>query len=136
MTSARWRRIEEIYEAALQRVPVERAAFLASACGEDEQLRRNVERLIAADDRLETFSPPLPGKWHRARCSPRRCSDNAAMPLAGRQVGHYRILAPLGSGGMGEVYRAHDSTLNREVALKVLPDLFAFNPDRSMARTT
>ena len=52
------------------------------------------------------------------------------MSLVGRQIGHYEILAPLGRGGMGEVYRAHDSKLNREVAVKVLPDLFALDPDR------
>src|SRR5438105_13760952 len=56
------------------------------------------------------------------------------MPLeAGNRVGHYEILAPIGAGGMGEVYRALDTKLNREVAIKMLPEAFAFDADR-MAR--
>src|ERR1041385_2722879 len=53
------------------------------------------------------------------------------MPLvSGNRVGHYEILAPLGAGGMGEVYRARDTKLNREVAIKILPEAFAQDPDR------
>jgi len=56
------------------------------------------------------------------------------MPLsAGEKLGPYEILAPLGAGGMGEVYRARDAKLNRDVAIKVLPAAFASDPDR-MAR--
>src|SRR5690349_7016571 len=56
------------------------------------------------------------------------------MPLAsGTRVGHYEILAPIGSGGMGEVYRGRDTKLNRDVAIKILPEAFAADPDR-MAR--
>ena len=57
----------------------------------------------------------------------------APAPLVGRQYGSYRILSPLGVGGMGEVYRAHDSKLGRDVAVKVLPEAFATNAER-MAR--
>src|ERR1700675_1097640 len=53
------------------------------------------------------------------------------MPLsAGTRLGPYEILSPLGAAGMGEVYRAHDTKLNRDVALKILPDAFASDPDR------
>ena len=50
----------------------------------------------------------------------------------GTRIGVYEVVAPIGAGGMGEVYRAHDTTLNRDVAMKVLPELFAADPDRLM----
>jgi serine/threonine protein kinase len=130
MTSDRWRRIEQLYEAALQCAPSERGAFLESACGGDEVLRHEVERLITANDAAGEFlgSPA----WEVA---PNGLAATSLMPhrevsLVGRQVGSYQVLDPLGVGGMGEVYRAHDSTLNRQVALKVLPEVFALHPDR------
>jgi Tol biopolymer transport system component len=130
MTPEQWRRIEEIYEAALQREPAERPEFVTSACGDDELLRRDVERLIAANDRAGDFLASPAWDVAPSALLTGKMTDNAATSLVGRHVGHYRILAPLGSGGMGEVYRAQDTKLNREVALKVLPDLFALNPDR------
>jgi len=130
MTSDRWRRIEEIYEAALQRAPSERRVFLESACGGDEMLRRDVERLITANDRAGDFLGVPAWEVAPEALLTHTMTGDRATSLLGRQVGHYSVLAPLGVGGMGEVYRAHDRKLNREVALKVLPDLFALNPDR------
>jgi serine/threonine protein kinase len=130
MTSDQWRRIEQLYEAALQRAPSERRAFLESACTGDDVLRRDVERLIAANDQAGEFlAAPA---WEAAPngLAAGLTTDDRETPLVGRQVGSYKVLDTLGVGGMGEVYRAHDSTLNRQVALKVLPEVFALHPDR------
>jgi serine/threonine protein kinase len=130
MTSERWRRIEQIYEDALQRIPSERGAFLESACGGDEMLRRDVERLIMANGEAGGFLASPAWELASGGLVAATMTHDRDSSLVGREVGHYRILAPLGSGGMGEVYRAHDSKLNRQVALKVLPDLFSRDPDR------
>jgi eukaryotic-like serine/threonine-protein kinase len=130
MTSDRWRQIEQIYDAALQHAPGERDRFLDEACGGDETLRRDVERLIDANERAGDFlaSPAwaaAPGGLVAAMITNDRDGS-----LVGRQIGCYKTIAAIGRGGMGDVYRAHDSTLNREVAVKVLPDLFAHDGDR------
>ena len=72
MTSERWRRIEQIYDAALQRAPGERGAFLDSACGEDEMLRREVERLLAANDQAGDFLASPAWEVAPAGCSRQR----------------------------------------------------------------
>ena len=130
MMPERWRRIEQIYDAALQYAPSERSAFLESECKGDEGLRREVERLIVANDEAGDFlaSPAWEVAPNGLLAATKADDDDAS--LVGRQVGSYKILDPLGVGGMGEVYRAHDSTLNRQVALKVLPEVFALHPDR------
>ena len=130
MTSERWRQIEQIYDAALQHASGERDRFLDAACRGDETLRREVERLIFANEQAGDFlgSPA----WEAAPSGlvATMMTNDRDMSLVGRQIGRYEIIAPLGRGGMGDVYRAHDSTLNREVAVKVLPDLFAHDADR------
>src|SRR5262245_48862518 len=91
MTSDRWRRIEQLYEAALQRAASERGAFLESACGGDEVLRREVERLITANDAAGDFlgSPA----WDVAPNGLAATSlmHNREVSLVGRQVGSYKI---------------------------------------------
>ena len=119
MMSDRWRRIAQLYEAALQCAPSERSAFLESECSGDEMLRREVERLIVANDQAGDFlASPASEVAPSGLLAATKAEDDDAS-LVGRQVGSYKILDPLGVGGMGEVYRAHDSTLNRQVALKV-----------------
>src|SRR5262245_21347359 len=130
MTSERWRRIERLYEAALQRPPAERGPFLDTACEGDERLRADVERLLAADDRAGDFLNAPAWEGAASALAVTKTSASRAMPLVGAHIGPYDVLAPLGVGGMGEVYRARDTTLNRDVALKVLPDAFALDADR------
>jgi eukaryotic-like serine/threonine-protein kinase len=123
MTDDRWRRIKALFQATVERPSAERDAFLAEAVGGDDALRQEVESLLASDaadsgalDRLPLAAGPL-------------LADPVPLPIRTR-VGPYEIVAAIGHGAMGEVYRARDTKLNREVALKVLPPLFALDPDR------
>src|SRR5215470_13750446 len=112
MTLDRWRQISAIYDAAAVRTGADRAAYLAQACGADEDLRRSVESLLGQGQSFLATPAPLPN---------------------GARFGPYELIEVVGTGGMGVVYRARDTRLKRDVAIKVLPEAFALDPDR-MAR--
>jgi serine/threonine protein kinase len=121
----RERAIERICQEALDRPRGERATFLAEACGGDEDLRREVERLLAQESAASAFlaTPALAVAAHQI-------GHGGDALRAGQQIGSYTILSSLGAGGMGEVYRAKDTKLSRDVALKILPEAFAADSDR------
>lgn len=113
--------------------PADRPAFLAAACGSDVALRTRLERLIAADARTDTVldQPPATGFDPQALLatpSPLDTRPLALLPPPGGRVGHFDLLDAAGSGGFGAVYRARDTVLRREVAVKVLHPHLAADP--------
>jgi len=125
MTPERWQQVSRIYYDALARDSRERVSFLREACRDDEALRQEVESLLAQPASAENFlgEPAL-------AMAARLVDDPAEPMLTGQRLGVYQILDLLGVGGMGEVYRARDTKLGRDVAVKVLPRLFSADPER------
>ena len=121
----RWRRIELLYDSALGRAPGEREAYLEAECSGDEELRREVESLIRDGQEGGEFL-----ERHALEVAAEQYVSAVASNLTGRKLGRYEILSRLGAGGMGEVYRARDTRLKREVALKVLPRDCVADPER------
>jgi len=125
MHADRWERVKAIFAAAVEEPPARRDAFLDEACAGDASLRAEVQSLIdghQADDFLEVPAAVLDERAH----------DDAwrADALLGRRLGPYEITARLGQGGMGIVYLARDTRLNRLVAVKALKPAFVSDPRR------
>ena len=125
MTDERWRQVEGLCHAALACPPEDRPAFLTRACAHDEALKREVESLLAQERDVAGFlsAPALAGTGAAV-------VEQLGGTHVGRRLGSYTFGPLLGRGGMGEVYRAHDDTLGRDVAIKVLLPAFVADPER------
>src|SRR6185436_8841145 len=109
MKPERWQQISAIYQQAAARTAKDRDAYVIHACGADTELRREVEALLAQGESFLGVPVTLP---------------------PGSRLGAYELIEVVGAGGMGVVYRARDLKLQRDVALKVLPDAVALDPER------
>ncbi len=120
METERWQKIKGLFDVALELAPAKREKFLKNACGTDDELRRQVEKLLAAAfEMTDSFSEqPTVGEGAEA------ILEKTEQLAHGHHLSHYKIISQLGAGGMGEVYLAEDSKLNRRVALKILPAEF------------
>jgi serine/threonine protein kinase len=125
MNPARLHKIEELFASTLSRPVAERDAFLEDSCEGDEALRREVDALLAADNdaegSLQKIANAMAADW---------ATSHDDGDFIGQIVGRYKIIAPLGAGGMGEVFLAEDLTLNRKAAIKFLPRKSTRDADR------
>jgi Tol biopolymer transport system component/tRNA A-37 threonylcarbamoyl transferase component Bud32 len=121
--SERWHHAERLFHAALGRDRRERPAFLRDACQGDDVLRSEVESLLLFERDAEGFMQGSAFEIAAARIKP-------DAPVSGERLGPYEIGALIGAGAMSDVYRARDTTLGRDVAIKVLPDVFTADVDR------
>ena len=111
MTSEQWQRVKELFEAAADLDPEERTGFLTLECRGDEELRQEVESLLAAHDADSGFMKEPVG---------RLLTSNKPALVAGQRIGPYEVISAIGEGGMGQVYQGMDTRLRRKIALKLL----------------
>jgi len=137
MRSEQWQRVRQLFEAVVDQPEDARRAIMATAVADDDTLRREVEALLAAGDAAAALSHQWPGVSDSLIAELREASGDARAfehfspgLIAGHRLGSYDVVAPIGAGGMGEVYRASDPRLGREVAIKILPRAFTADPER------
>ena len=137
MTPERWRLVTEIFHNARACAPERRAAFVVDACRGDANLQQEIETMLRGDDAAAQFgeaplfaSPSVHEMPSSAPIQPQAASVHEMALELGTSLGPYEIVAVLGVGGMGEVYRAHDTRLQRDVAIKTLPPGFVDSVER------
>lgn len=129
MKADKWQQLDKIFDLALEQAPHDRAAFLDEACTGDNELRRKLDALLVAHENAGSFleRPALQIEAEALAAEQLQTNPSSA---EGRMIGHYRISRRLGAGGMGEVYLAQDLSLDRQVALKLLPKHFTTDGER------
>ena len=125
MADEKWQKVREIFDAALRRQPEERRRFVNEACGEDKTLLAEVESLLSSLDSAESFmeTPAVAKVADVIEVETKKLET-------GKCFGHYEIIEQIGAGGMGEVYLAEDTRLERKTAIKILPGNVAQDEER------
>src|SRR6266508_2949233 len=116
MTPERWQQIKAVLHEARELPPEDRPALIEQVCSTHPSLRRELESLLSSRDKAQSNLLKL--------------SESRVLLARGTRLGDYEVQSILGSGGMGQVYRARDQRLDRDVAIKVLPDFLSSNKDR------
>lgn len=129
MKSEQWRQVEHLYHAALALAPNERQQFVAEACAGDTAVLREVASLLACDEQAEEFLEKPAREIIVSKLAEQYAQPSTRL-VPGQKLNWYEVRSLLGVGGMGEVYLARDLKLGRDVAIKVLPDYLARDPDR------
>ena len=123
MDPKRWKQIDELLDAAFDLEPDKRKAFLDQACVGNEELKKEIEALLAADERAHSFVEAF-----ALEAKAELLTDHQPGLSPGQAVGPYTIVTLLGAGGMGEVYAGEDTRLKRKVAIKLLPAHLSSDP--------
>lgn len=124
MTPERWQKVNEVFQEAVELDPDKQKSYLEKACADDDSLLQQVETLLAANDQAGTF---IAG--NAAEDVAHLITVHDTQIPSGESLGNYEIVSVLGSGGMGRVYLAKDSKLNRSIAVKTLPSSFSGESD-------
>jgi hypothetical protein len=132
MDSGQYERVKQLFEVCRVLPQAERATHLGSEAAGDAEVEHEVRALLEAYDRSANFleQPVLELQAQILERAIRHSGKPAPELAAGTRIGHYQIAAPIGAGGMGIVYRARDTRLDRTVAIKILPAQFSSDPIR------